>query len=64
MLPPMARLPRIFNAQAFLDSEGLSKTIVEYKRDDVVFAQGDRCESVMTEDDVLAVEGGSGAGGI
>ncbi len=43
----MARLPRIFNAQAFLDSEGLSKTIVEYKRDDVVFAQGDRCESVM-----------------
>ena len=43
----MAPLPRIFNAQAFLDSEGLSKTIVEYKRDDVVFAQGDRCESVM-----------------
>ena len=36
-----------FNAQAFLDSAGVSKKIVEYRRDEVIFAQGDRCESVM-----------------
>jgi CRP-like cAMP-binding protein len=36
-----------FNAQAFLDSAGLSKTIVEYHRDEVVFTQGDSCNSVM-----------------
>jgi CRP/FNR family cyclic AMP-dependent transcriptional regulator len=36
-----------FNAQAFLDSAGLSKTIVEYHRDEVVFTQGDSCDSVM-----------------
>jgi CRP/FNR family cyclic AMP-dependent transcriptional regulator len=35
------------NAQAFLDSAGLSKTIVEYRRAEVIFSQGDRCESVM-----------------
>jgi len=36
-----------FNAQAFLDSAGLSKTIVEYRRNEVVFTQGDASESVM-----------------
>ena len=36
-----------FNAQAFLDSAGLSKTIVEYHRDEVVFTQGDASDSVM-----------------
>jgi CRP-like cAMP-binding protein len=36
-----------FNAQAFLDSTGLSKRIVEYGRAEVIFSQGDRCESVM-----------------
>jgi CRP-like cAMP-binding protein len=36
-----------FNAQAFLDSAGLSKQITEYARDEVVFSQGDRAESVM-----------------
>src|SRR6188768_2828978 len=36
-----------FNAQAFLQSAGLAKKIVEYGRDEVIFSQGDRCESVM-----------------
>jgi CRP-like cAMP-binding protein len=36
-----------FNAQAFLDSAGLAKTIVQYGRDQVIFAQGDACEHVL-----------------
>jgi CRP/FNR family cyclic AMP-dependent transcriptional regulator len=42
-----SRTPPVFNAQAFLDSAGLSKKIVEYGRSEVVFSQGDACESVM-----------------
>jgi CRP/FNR family cyclic AMP-dependent transcriptional regulator len=38
---------RAFDAQGFLDSAGLSKKIVEYGRDEVVFSQGDRADSVM-----------------
>jgi CRP/FNR family cyclic AMP-dependent transcriptional regulator len=41
------KVTRGFNAQAFLDSAGLSKKIVEFGRSEVIFAQGDRCESVM-----------------
>jgi CRP/FNR family cyclic AMP-dependent transcriptional regulator len=36
-----------FNAQAFLDSGGLSKTVAEYARDETIFTQGDTCEHVM-----------------
>ena len=36
-----------FNAQAFLDSAGLAKKIVEYGRAEAVFSQGDPCDSVM-----------------
>jgi len=36
-----------FNAQAFLRSAGLAKKIVEFRRDEAIFSQGDRCESVM-----------------
>jgi len=36
-----------FNAQAFLDSAGIAKTIVEYRRGDAVFSQGDPCQHVM-----------------
>src|SRR4051794_17215588 len=36
-----------FNAQAFLDSAGLSKKIVEYARNETVFTQGDRNDTVM-----------------
>ena len=37
----------IFKVQAFLDSAGVSRKIVEYQRGDVIFAQGDPCEHVM-----------------
>ena len=43
----MGKSTRSFNAQAFLASAGLSKEIVEYGREEVIFSQGDRCESVM-----------------
>jgi len=43
----MARGTTGFNAQAFLDSTGLSKRIVDFRRDEVVFAQGDKADSVL-----------------
>jgi CRP-like cAMP-binding protein len=36
-----------FSAQAFLDSAGIDKEIVEYRRGDVVFTQGDPCDHVL-----------------
>jgi CRP/FNR family cyclic AMP-dependent transcriptional regulator len=36
-----------FNAQAFLDSAGVSRTIVEFQKKDTIFAQGDLCKTVM-----------------
>jgi CRP/FNR family cyclic AMP-dependent transcriptional regulator len=36
-----------FNAQAFLQSTGVAKMIVQYGRGDVVFTQGDACRHVM-----------------
>jgi CRP/FNR family cyclic AMP-dependent transcriptional regulator len=36
-----------FNAQAFLDSSGIAKTIVEYGRGETIFTQGDACEDVL-----------------
>jgi CRP/FNR family cyclic AMP-dependent transcriptional regulator len=36
-----------FNAQAFLQSAGVAKMIVQYGRGDVVFTQGDACHHVM-----------------
>ena len=36
-----------FNAQAFLDSAGLAKTIVQYGRNEVIFTQGDVSEHVL-----------------
>ena len=38
---------RGFNAQAFLDSAGLSKKIVRFSRSESIFLQGDACQSVM-----------------
>ena len=43
----MARGTSGFNAQAFLDSTGLSKRIVDFRRDEVVFAQGDKADAVL-----------------
>jgi CRP/FNR family cyclic AMP-dependent transcriptional regulator len=37
----------IFNAQAFLDSAGIAKKIVEFRRNAVIFTQGDPCEHVL-----------------
>jgi CRP/FNR family cyclic AMP-dependent transcriptional regulator len=36
-----------FNVQAFLQSAGVSKTIVEYARGETIFSQGDACDEVM-----------------
>ncbi len=36
-----------FNAQAFLDSAGVARTIVEYQRKDRIFTQGDVCKDMM-----------------
>jgi len=41
-----SRLPA-FNAQAFLDSSGVAKGVVEYARDATIFTQGDLCEDVL-----------------
>ena len=42
-----AKRNRTFDAQSFLDSAGISRQIVTYKRGGVIFSQGDACESVM-----------------
>ncbi len=36
-----------FDAQAFLDSAGIDRRVVEYRRGDVVFAQGDPADQVV-----------------
>src|SRR6059036_1168314 len=36
-----------FDVQAFLDSAGIARKIVEYRRGEVIFAQGDLCENVL-----------------
>ena len=36
-----------FDAQAFLDSAGIARKIVEYRWAEVIFTQGDSCEHVM-----------------
>jgi CRP/FNR family cyclic AMP-dependent transcriptional regulator len=36
-----------FDAQAFLDSAGVSSTVVAYRRNESIFAQGDRCNHVL-----------------
>ena len=42
-----AKAAPAFDAQAFLDSPGLSKKIVEYGRGETIFTQGDPCEDVL-----------------
>ena len=44
-MPPRKKRP--FDAQAFLESAGLGKRTVTYARADVIFSQGDPCNSVM-----------------
>ncbi len=42
-----ARTAAPFDAQVFLDSSGIEKTIAKYARNETVFTQGDACEHVM-----------------
>ena len=39
--------PRAFDVEAFLDSSGVSRKVLEFRPRDVVFAQGDPSDSVM-----------------
>jgi CRP/FNR family cyclic AMP-dependent transcriptional regulator len=43
----MPRKTSAFDARAFLQSAGLGKRVVTYARKDVIFSQGDPCDSVM-----------------
>jgi len=36
-----------FDAQAFLESPGVSRKVAEYGRNEVIFAQGDACDTVL-----------------
>ena len=47
LAPPNKRKRRPFDAQAFLESAGLGKRVVSYARKEVIFSQGDPCDSVM-----------------
>ena len=42
-----AKAVPVFNAQAFLDSAGIAKSIAAYGRGETIFTQGDVCEHVM-----------------
>jgi CRP-like cAMP-binding protein len=44
-MPP--KRPRVFDAQAFLDSAGIGKRVATYSKGAVVFSQGDPSDSVM-----------------
>jgi len=41
------KVPAPFNLEAFLDSSGITKTIVEYTRGAIIYTQGDSCEHVL-----------------
>lgn len=36
-----------FNAQAFLDTSGVARTIAEYRRNETIYSQGDAADTVM-----------------
>jgi len=42
-----AKASAAFNARAFLESAGVSKTVAPYARGETIFTQGDACEHVM-----------------
>src|SRR5581483_4761601 len=43
----LGQLKPVFDVQAFLDSAGVARTIVQYSRGETIFTQGDLCEHVM-----------------
>jgi CRP/FNR family transcriptional regulator, cyclic AMP receptor protein len=44
---PKPRRKHVFDAQAFLDSAGIARRVKEFKRAEVIYAQGAAAESVM-----------------
>jgi len=44
---PIPTSNQAFDAQAFLDSAGLSRTVVAFRRSETIFAQGDPAKAVM-----------------
>jgi hypothetical protein len=36
-----------FNAQEFLDTAGISRKVMEYRRNEAIYSQGDSAETVM-----------------
>lgn len=44
---PARRTVQAFNAQAFLDSAGIDRSLAEYRRDETIFTQGDACREVL-----------------
>jgi CRP/FNR family transcriptional regulator, cyclic AMP receptor protein len=42
-----AKAAPLFTAQAFLESPGIAKSVAEYGRGEIIFAQGDACEHVL-----------------
>jgi len=44
---PKSARKSAFDAQAFLDSAGLSRKVVPYRRAEVIFTQGDPCSHVL-----------------
>ena len=45
--PSLRAAAPLFNVQAFLDSSGVAKTMVQFGQGDAIFTQGDPCEHVM-----------------
>jgi CRP-like cAMP-binding protein len=46
-MKPKPKPPAVFNAQAFLESAGIARKIVNYRRGEAVFSQGDPGEHVL-----------------
>jgi CRP/FNR family transcriptional regulator, cyclic AMP receptor protein len=42
-----SRKKRPFDARAFLESAGLGRQVVAYEPTEIIFSQGDPCDSVM-----------------
>ena len=43
----MDKSSRVFDVRTFLGTSGLAKTIVAYRRSEIIFSQGDSCDRVM-----------------
>jgi len=47
IIPKKNRSADTFNAQAFLDTAGVARKVVEYHRNESIYSQGDAAETVM-----------------